>query len=411
LLRQRKPFVNSQTLPIMNDSPLRQHIVARIRAKPQQRVTFATFMDWALYEPELGYYSAPRQKIGRGGDFVTAPHLSADFGELLAEQFLDFWVSLDQPAVFQIVEMGAGQGLIAGDVLRYIYRQKQEPHYAAFWNVLQYRIIEKSASAIREQQHQLQRFQAMEQKLAWCDWSEILDDSVTGCFFSNELVDAFSVHRIVMQSGRFQEVYVTVDAAGHFQEVIDDCSTPELLAYIQNLGLDVSAYPEGYHSEINLAALNWLETVAQKLHRGYVLTIDYGHTAAQYYSPQRHQGTLQCYYQQSHHDDPYWAVGQQDITAHVNFTALEQQGQRCQLRTIALIPQGLLLMALGLGDRLSANAARTDINITEILQRREALHGLANPLGLGSFNVLLQGKNTVPTLAQYPFKGFAQAPW
>jgi SAM-dependent MidA family methyltransferase len=203
---------------------------------------------------------------------------------------------------------------------------------------------------------------------------------------------------------------VTVDAAGQFQDVIDDCSTPALLAYVQALELDVSTYPEGYQSEINLAALDWLRNVAQKLHRGYVLTIDYGYTDAQYYSPQRHQGTLQCYCRQSHHNDPYWAVGQQDITAHVNFTALEQEGQHCELQRIASIPQGLLLMALGLGDRLSANAARTDITVTDILQRREALHGLVNPLGLGGFQVLLQGKGNVPSLAQYPFKGFIQAP-
>jgi SAM-dependent MidA family methyltransferase len=398
-----------QILPIVKDGTLRQQIVERIRATPRQRVTFATFMDWALYDPDLGYYAAPYPKIGQGGDFVTAPHLGADFGELLAEQFLDFWVSLGRPPVFQIVEMGAGQGLIAGDVLSYIHRRQEKSPYDGFWNALQYRIIERSASLVREQLQQLKRFRDIDGKLAWCDWNTLPDNSVVGCFFANELVDAFPVHRIAIQSSQLQEIYVTVDAAGQFQDVIDDCSTPALLAYVQALELDVSTYPEGYQSEINLAALDWLRTVAQKLHRGYVLTIDYGYTATQYYSPQRHQGTLQCYCRQSHHNDPYWAVGQQDITAHVNFTALVQEGQHCELQRIASIPQGLLLMALGLGDRLSANAARTDITVTDILQRREALHGLVNPLGLGGFQVLLQGKGNAPNLAQYPFKGFIQA--
>jgi SAM-dependent MidA family methyltransferase len=389
-------------------SDLLSLIASRISESPGKRITFADYMDWALYEPELGYYAAQRQKIGAGGDFVTSPHLGADFGELLGEQFLDLWRSLGRPSPFHIVEMGAGQGLIAADVLKYLYHQCSNSDDSAFWNALEYIIIEKASVLVAEQQQHLKAF-AAEHKITWKTWEEIPSHSITGCFFSNELVDAFPVHRIEVRSGKVQEVYVTVsDAASNpvlLAEIVAEPSTPVLQRYLKQLDVDIASYPDGYRSEINLAALDWQTTVARRLLRGYVLTIDYGYTAAQYYSPQRSEGTLQCYFQQAHHEDPYWAVGQQDITAHVNFTALEQQGERLGLHNIAYVQQGLFLMALGLGDRLNLNAASA-ANFMDILRRREALHALINPLGLGGFGVLLQGTAGTPRLDEYPFKGF-----
>jgi SAM-dependent MidA family methyltransferase len=394
---------------IQGSNDLLRAIASRIAESGDRRVTFARYMDWALYEPELGYYTAQRQKIGAGGDFVTSPHLGADFGELLGEQFLDLWRSLGQPSPFHIVEMGAGQGLIAADVLNYLHRQSSNSDDANFWNALEYIIVEKAAVLIAEQQQHLKAF-AAEHKITWTTWEEIPSQSITGCFFSNELVDAFPVHRIEIQLGKVQEVYVAVSPAAAsdpilLTEIIAEPSSRALQRYLEQFDLDIASYPDGYRSEINLAALDWQTTVAQRLLRGYVLTIDYGYTAAQYYSPQRSQGTLQCYFQQAHHEDPYWAVGQQDITAHVNFTALEQQGERLGLHNIAYVQQGLFLMALGLGDRLNLNAASA-ANFMDILRRREALHALINPLGLGGFGVLLQGTAETPRLEEYPFKGF-----
>ena len=381
-------------------------IANRILESPQRRITFAEYMEWVLYESGLGYYAAQRQKIGAGGDFVTSPHLGSDFGELLAEQFFDFWRSLDQPSPFQLVEMGAGQGLIAKDVLSYLRGQAaRSDDYAAFWQAIQYVVIEKSVSHVQEQQFWLKEFV---EKVVWKQWQEIPDDSVLGCCFSNELVDALPVHIFEIQAVKLHEVYVAVepdDSLSPFKEVLDTPSSPELEHYLTELGIDFTSYLDGYRSEIGLAALDCLSTVAQKLSRGYVLTIDYGHTAAQYYSPQRDGGTLQCYYQQAHHNNPYWNIGHQDLTAHANFTALEQHGTRCGLEKIAFTQQGLFLMSLGLGDRIYANTTGSDF--AQSLRRREALHGLISPMGLGSFGVLLQGKKT-PSLTDYPFKGFIE---
>jgi SAM-dependent MidA family methyltransferase len=398
-------------LPAASHQPeLYRRICDRILATPDRRITFAQFMDWALYEPEVGYYVAQRQKIGARGDFVTSPHFGADFGELLAEQFLDFWISLERPATFQVVEMGAGQGLIAQDVLKYIQKHAiatPDSDYGKFWDALQYIISEKATAMIAEQQFHLKSFAEKSQKLSWQSIDTLPDDSIIGCCFSNELVDALPLHRVALSQGKLQEIYVTHDEAQGLIETTDSPSSPELETYLTWLGIDLSQpqYPDTYQTEISLAALDWLTMISQKLQRGYILTIDYGHTATQYYAPQRSQGTLQCYFQQSHHSDPYWAIGCQDITAHANFTALEQKGAEVGLQTIGLTQQGLFLMALGLGDRLMANVANSGADIMAVLQRREALHALINPMSVGGFDVLLQGKNHfLPQ--QYSFKGF-----
>ena len=157
---------------------------------------------------------------------------------------------------------------------------------------------------------------------------------------------------------------------------------------------------------MNLAALDWIATVADRLRQGYLLTIDYGYAADRYYSHNRSQGTLQCYYQHAHHSDPYVAIGQQDITAHVDFTALEKQGERCGLQKIGFTPQGLFLMALGLGDRIAAlSQSNVDQPLPDILRRREALHALINPMGVGNFGVLVQAKGLSQVALRSPLKG------
>jgi SAM-dependent MidA family methyltransferase len=354
-------------------------------------------MDLALYHPQLGYYTAHRSKIGATGDFFTSPHLGADFGELLAEQLVEIWERLHRPTPFTLVEMGAGQGLLAGDVLRYLQR-----NYLEIYRSVEYLIVERVAVHIAEQQWQLRDLLEAGISLRWLDLTEIALDSVTGCFFSNELVDAFPVHQVAIESGQLREVYVTVGqgAAGddRFSEITANLSTPQLASYFGHSGiiLPSQTYPDGYRTEVNLAALDWMQTVADRLHRGYVLTIDYGYPVERYYHPARSQGTLQCYYQHAHHSDPYRHVGQQDITAHVNFTALERQGEQYGLQTVGFTKQALFLMALGLGDRIAAishSSATDPQEVRDVLRQRQSLQMLIDPMGLGNFGVLIQSKS------------------
>ncbi len=387
---------------------LQNLIAQRIRERPQQRITFAEYMDWVLYEPQLGYYAANRARIGAGGDFFTSPHLGQDFGELLAEQFLEMWQHLGQPVPFTLVEMGAGQGLVAGDILNYV-----RSHHPDFLAALQYVIVEQAAALIAEQKYRLKEFVQTWGQLTWQTLAALPPDSITGCFFSNELVDALPVHLIQLQDRQLREVYVTLadttPAENTFVEVVGELSTPRLQTYFDLIGVDLTqpGYPEGYRTEVNLAALDWLTILAQGLQRGYCLTIDYGYTASQYYSPARSQGTLQCYYQHAVGNHPYQSVGYQDITAHINFTALERQGELVGMQTLGFTQQGLLLMALGLGDRLSANnTATTTTDLNLILRRREALHQLMHPLGLGGFGVLLQSKGLTASEQAQSLRGF-----
>jgi SAM-dependent MidA family methyltransferase len=348
-------------------------------------------MDWSLYHPTYGYYSKTRDKIGAKGDFFTSPHLSMDFGELVAEQLLEIWQVLGHPNPFTLVEMGAGQGLLASDVLRYV-QQRSPECFAA----LHYRIIEKAAAHITEQRHRLARWLEAGLNLEWKTLDDIPPRSITGCLFSNELVDAFPVHFVTWVDDQLKEIYVSADG-DQFTEAIADLSTPQLAEYFDRVGINFTEppYQPGFRTEVNLVALDWIATVAEKLDRGYVLTIDYGYPAQRYYQPSRSQGTLQCYYQHSHHNDPYIYVGDQDITAHVDFTALQRYGEQCGLETVGFTQQGLFLMALGLGERftqLTQTEATSSEDLHDRLRHRDALHQLINPMGLGGFGVLIQSR-------------------
>jgi SAM-dependent MidA family methyltransferase len=366
-------------------------IQAQIIAADPPRIPFSTFMEQALYHPELGYYSQRAQSIGPGGDFFTAPHLGGEFGAMLAVQLAEMWVQLGSPQPYTLVEMGAGQGLLAMDILRSL-RQHDPQCFAS----VSYIIIEKSAGLIAQQQQQLWGEFGPDAPIAWKSWDMIPPGSIVGCCFSNELVDAFAVHQVMFEQGELQEIYVTVQG-DQFVEVLAPPSTPALAAYFEQfaprpVGPD---YPDPYRTEVNLAALDWQRSVAAVLDRGYVLTIDYGYPADRYYNRVRSEGTLQCYYQHSRSSDPYVHIGTQDITAHVNFTALERVGATIGLDPVGLTSQALFLMNLGLGDRIAAlgQSDSTDPQVIMArLRQRDALHQLINPVGLGNFGVLIQSK-------------------
>jgi SAM-dependent MidA family methyltransferase len=387
--------------------PLFAVLLEQIQSAPDRRITFAEFMDLALYHPTAGYYTRQDSFIGPQGDFVTSPHLGHDFGELLAVQVAEFWQRLDRPSPFTIVEMGAGQGLITGDLLHYLAQV-----YPDCFATVEYQIVEKSAAMRAAQQQRLGQWGDL---IQWLTLDDILDDSITGCFLSNELADALPVHLIERTETGWQEVYVTVaeDDSETLQETSGPLSTPRLTEYFELVGIDLAdpQYTVGYRTEVHLAALDWMQTVANKLRRGYVLTIDYGYPASRYYNRARSQGTLQCYYQHAHHNDPYIHVGHQDITAHVNFTALERQGEQCGLATVGVTQQAMFLMALGLGDRLSvlAEIQETDAaTLQQAIQRRDNLHQLMNPMGLGNFVVLIQSKGLEKSAE--PLKGLTIPP-
>ncbi len=369
----------------VSSSPLLKIISSCISSSSDQQITFAQYMEMCLYYPEYGYYNSRAIAIGSQGDFFTSASISEDFGELLAKKIKQCWDDLGQPDNFQVVEMGAGEGVLAKIILDYLMQK-----YPQLNDNLTYLIIEKSQQL---KEKQVKMLDDKQYKIKWKEWQDIKNESIVGCFISNELMDALAVHRVIKKNDSLQEIYVTMEN-GLLTEKYDQLSTLAIERYFQENNVDLTheLYPENYYTEVNLNAVKIIENIGKKLQKGYVITIDYGYDAQKYYHPQRYQGTLKCYYQHRHHNNPYANVGIQDITSHVNFTSLEMAGQNVGLNKIEFLPQALFLMGLGLGDRLNA-LSNGKMSLNQIWRKRSQLHELINPQGLGGFGVLIQGKN------------------
>ena len=277
---------------VFNSQALQKILEAEIASSTQKRISFAKYMELALYHSDYGYYNSGITTIGKRGDFFTSSSLGKDFGELLGIQFKQMWHNLGCPNPFYLVEMGAGNGELAQDILNYFKIEHDE----VFIQALRYAIVEQSPALIEVQQQQLKPFTAFD--LKWKTWSDFSDRSIEGCFFSNELVDAFPVHLVTKKGNKLQEIYLSLEQ-GKLTETVDDLCEERINQYFDLVDIDLSQpeYPSNYRTEVNLNALDWLSTVCNKLKRGYTLTIDYGYTAAKYYRPSRSQGTLQCYFQ------------------------------------------------------------------------------------------------------------------
>jgi SAM-dependent MidA family methyltransferase len=343
---------------------------------------FEEFMDTALYYPDMGYYSGGPARIGREGDYYTSSHLHRIFGAMLGRQVEEMWRFLGEPDDFHVVEMGAGMGYSAKDLLAYLKDRDVFAH-------LSYAIVEPNHSFRLSQQRLAIEF---EEKVVWYEGLEILPP-FTGCFLSNELLDAFPVALVEMGAGP-EEIYVH-EKDGELLEVKGPCRD-DVKDYLNNFA---GVLPPGYRTEVNLRIHRWLEDVSAKLLEGFILTVDYGYPANDYYSDERNRGTLQCYYRHTVNENPYMHIGQQDITAHVNFSALEKWGAGLGLRTCGYCPQGTYLVSLGMDEVIGELYSEwTDPDKTA------GIKALILPQGMGeSHKVMVQykGKGT-PAL-----RGFA----
>ncbi len=363
-----------QSIVASRTSRLTEKIGEEIRAHGP--ITFARFMELALYCPGLGYYTSPRTRIGKEGDFYTSPHVHPLFGTLIAVQLREMWARLGEPAPFTVVEFGAGTGLMAGDVLRTVGER-----WPRFHRALRYVIIEASpAPAGALAGEEAARFQRLDQVIAQ-------RGPLTGCVLSNEVVDALPVHRVRREGEHLREIFVTLEDGG-FAEVSGAPSTPALADYLAWLGV---ALADGQEAEVNLAALRWVEEVAGALERGFVLTVDYGYEARELYDSQRFpRGTLMAYHRHRATTDLYRAIGQQDLTAHVNFTALMRRGREVGLATTGFTNQMKFLIALGILEEAEQQAQSEP---QRAIHHRLAAKRLIVPQGMGeTFKVLIQHK-------------------
>jgi SAM-dependent MidA family methyltransferase len=290
-------------------------------------IPFRDFMEMALYYPKLGYYTSAKEKIGKGGDYYTTPNLTSAFGEMLGKQLEEMWHILGGKK-FTVVEMGAGSGLLSCDVLEYLKKNQ------ALYSDLEYCIIEKSPALRKAQEKRLG------EAVRWYDSIRELA-GMTGCIFSNELVDAFPVHLVVMEN-ELMEIFVNYDDG--FVEILKPASK-ELKDYFSELGV---VLPQGYRTEINLDAVKWMNELGASLKKGFVLTIDYGYPSSELYEVYRNRGTLMCYYKHMACENPYQHIGEQDITSHVNFSALAHFGSKNGLEFCGFIDLTHFLLGLGI---------------------------------------------------------------
>jgi len=364
-----------------DDRALRQLLLDRIRQSGP--MTFARFMEACLYEPGLGYYTSPGRKVGAGGDFYTSSNVHALFGRLLAREICRMWQELGRPDTFQVVEMGAGGGRLACDIMDGIRDLAPE-----FYRTVTCRLIEKEPSLRAAQQALLHEHEA---RLAWSTPEELVEGSITftGCLVSNELVDALPVHLVEMTDAGLQEVFVTADGE-EFREIPGSPSTPALAAYLERISATLGP---GQRAEIRLAALDWLTAVVNALERGFVLTIDYGYLAPELYGPMRKNGTLLCYYRHTVEENTYIRVGLQDMTAHVDFTTLSRFGEGLGLCTVWYGEQYRFLMATGMMQELAILEARATSEAGAIKDRLALKKLMLPDGGMGdTFKVLVQAK-------------------
>ena len=344
-------------------------------------ITFAKFMEQALYHPEYGYYTAERERIGKKGDFFTSSSVHSCFGRLIARQLEQMWQLLGR-GDFVIVEQGAGEGHLCLDILDALAETAPE-----FYDYLEYRLIEISPDN-RLRQKKLLQHHLSSGRVTWRELADMQE--IQGCFISNELLDAFPVHLIEKHAGELREIYV-VNKDGCFSEELRPLSSNSIEEYFQSVNIEPA---EGNRCEVNLAAGDWISQVAGALQRGFVLTIDYGYLAEELYAPYRHAGTLLCYHQHQTNENPYQRVGGQDITAHIDFTSLQKVGEQHNLETLYFGQQYQFLMGLGFLEMLIELESR-ETNPAKAQALRMNLKTLILPEGgMGeSFKVLIQGKN------------------
>lgn len=377
-----------------------QEIRRRIQASGP--VTFAEFMETALYWPSGGYYSYPSgaEPFGASGDYYTSPMAHPVFGALLALQLYQCWRLLDCPDTFHVVELGAGNGLLCRDIL-----SAASGLPGGFARCLRYLCIDRRSSLLNTALNTIpntvpdhgQNLPGAGRITA----AGVPLRNLRGCVLSNELLDAFPVHQVRQERGRLWEVYITLEAgngqqrSGGFEtrpltETLAEPSSPALAARLAELGIRLA---EGQTAEINLGLDAWAGEVAAALSAGLVLTIDYGRPAAELYDGERRpRGTLTAFYRHVQTDAPLRRIGRQDLTAQVDFSSVANAGRRVDLLPLGFTTQRQFLHNLGL-DRFRRRLAGASLPQRQAEANRAGLLALARSGGLGDFKVLAQGKN------------------
>ena len=357
-----------------------QVLSARIRDEIREQggtVDFARYMEMALYEPGLGYYSAGASKIGADGDFITAPEVSPLFSYCLARQCFEI---IENSETCQIMEVGAGRGVMACDLLLELERLQCLPE--------KYLVLETSADLkLRQQQLMQQRIPGLVSRVEWLD---SIPDEFSGVILANEVIDALPVRRFSIKEKGISEHCVGFSEEGF--EWREQPATRELAKEVESIvrTLEVELI-DGYRSECNLALKSWLGSLSDCLRQGLMIFIDYGYPRHEYYHEQRVDGTLLCHYRHRAHGDPFYFPGLQDITASVDFTALAEAALSSKLNVKGFTTQAFFLLGCGLEKIMQDHAGNSE---SERLELARQVKLLTLPAEMGEkFKVMALGRN------------------
>ena len=370
------------------------------RIEARGAITFAEFMGLALYWPNGGYYTGTSGKVGAMGDFYTSPMVHPAFGALISVQLLQMWRLLDFPTPFHVVELGAGNGMLCRDLVTY---SRNLP--GGFAAALRYICLDiGSATGFeldllgQDATRQVSRLRAnVPGESSTSGPGGLPLRNLRGCILANELLDAFPVHQVVLQDGKLQETYVTLNH-GDLSMIHGAISTPELAGRLDDLGVTLD---EGQTAEINLGLAGWSRSLTDALGTGFVLTLDYGRQVSELYSAaDRKRGTLTAFYRHTQTDAPLRYLGAQDITAQVDFTTVVEEGRRAGLTPLGLTTQRQFLSNLGC-HLWQRRLATLGLSQRVVEANRAGMVDLARASALGDFKVLIQGKN----VDQWPLWG------
>jgi len=329
-------------------------------------ISFARYMQLALYEPGLGYYSAGARKLGAAGDFVTAPEVAPVFSRCLAVQCEEVLRGLGGG---DVLELGAGSGVMAAELLGELARRDCLPH--------RYRILDVSADLRERQRATLAA--AVPQLLDRVEWLDHLPDDFTGIVLANEVLDALPVERFVVRDGVVNALGVT-SSSGRLERS-EARAASALAAAVHAIQRDIGGdWPEAYASEVNLGLADWLAALAAAVNRGVLLFVDYGLPRREFYAPERSDGTLLCHFRHRFHDDPFTHLGLQDITAWVDFTAVAEAGQAAGLEVRGYTTQAHFLIGCGLGEFV-ADVSGLDVVSRVNLSRQAMVLTLPGEMG------------------------------
>lgn len=358
----------------LHSQALIEQLVAAIE-QAGGRISFDDYMRRVLYTPGLGYYSGGSRKFGADGDFITAPELSPLFSHSLARQCAQALDDINQP---DILEFGAGTGTMAAEILLELERLQQLP--------VQYQILELSAELRARQQQTIQ--QQAPHLLSRVVWLERLPEQFNGVILANEVLDAMPVHRLCFEQQRWQEQYVGWSGERFVWQV------GELTQAIPDSQLSTLPQPaEEYCTELAVEACQWIARLGECLQQGLILLIDYGFPRHEFYHPQRSDGTLMCHYRHRAHADPFVYPGLQDITAHVDFTAVAEAALAAELSVYGYTSQAMFLLGCGLAGMVEG--IKDD---AERIRLAQQVKTLTLPSEMGElFKVMALGKGLATT--------------